>query len=81
MILMDYEMPILNGIEATKIIRQYLKDTAPNLPQPYICCLTSYNDKKLKNEALKANMNSFAVKPIFKSGIQQLLIQAKVISC
>ena len=81
LILMDYDMPVLNGIEATKIIRQYMKDTAPNLPQPFICCITSYNDANLKNEAIKARMNSFAVKPIFKSCIQKLLIQAKVISC
>ena len=69
LILMDYNMPVLNGIQATKIIRQYLNDNAPNLPQPYICCLTSYNDKKLKNKALKAKMNSFAVKPIFKRSL------------
>jgi len=51
---MDYDMPILNGIEATKIIRKYLRDAAPHLPQRYICCITSYNDKKLKNQGLKA---------------------------
>ena len=54
LILMDYNMPVLNGIEATKIIRQLLKDYAPNLPQPHICCLTSYDDENLKKKALKA---------------------------
>jgi CheY-like chemotaxis protein len=51
-----------------------LKETAPNLQHPFICCLTSYDEEELKKEALSAGMNSFAIKPIFKSGIQQLLI-------
>ena len=70
---MDYTMPIYNGIEATKIIRKFLKQNAPDLPQPYICCLTSYDDEALKKKAIRAGMNAFAIKPIFKKGIQQLL--------
>lgn len=45
LILMDYKMPICNGIEATGLIRDYLKTQAPNLKQPLIICTTSFSGK------------------------------------
>jgi len=69
LILMDYNMPVFNGIQATKIIRKFLKRFAPHLPKPHICCLTSYVDETLKQEMSDAKMDSFVLKPIFKKGI------------
>ena len=79
LILMDYKMPVYNGIQATLKIRTFLKETAPSLPKPYICCLTSYDEEELKKEALEAGMDAYTIKPIFKNGIQQLLMQAKLL--
>ena len=41
LILMDYKMPVINGIQATKMIRKFLMESAPQLPSPHICCLTT----------------------------------------
>ena len=69
LILMDLEMPVFNGVQATKIIRKFLRKFAPHLQQPHICCLTTYMDDSLKKEISDARMDSFALKPIFKKGI------------
>ena len=41
---MDYEMPICSGPKSTEAIRKYLREEAPGLAQPYICCLTSFKE-------------------------------------
>lgn len=48
MILIDYTMPVMNGIEATKVIRKFFKEETEGVQESYICLLTSYNDEKLK---------------------------------
>ena len=45
LIMMDYSMPVCNGGEATKQIRLLLFNSDTNLPQPFICCLTSYAER------------------------------------
>ena len=69
LILMDFAMPVCGGAEATKSIRNFLKDFAPELKQPFVCCLTSYNAYNFKVEAFNVGMDAFLTKPIFKSGI------------
>ena len=68
-------MPICNGPKSTEGIREYLKEVAPGLAQPYICCFTSVNNEENRSAAIKAGMNNYLIKPIFKAGIQQLLVQ------
>lgn len=66
-------MPVINGAEATRRIRSFLKNQEPKVKQPFICCLTSYNVQNFKVEAKRAEMDAFLVKPIFKTGVKKLL--------
>lgn len=56
-VLMDVRMPILNGVEATKLI----KDKWPNIK---IIILTTFNDDELIFEALKNGASSYMLKDI-----------------
>ena len=73
-------MPIMNGVDATKSIRKFFKDETEGVQESYICLLTSYNDERLKQEALKAGTDSFACKPIFLKEILKLLRAAGIVS-
>ena len=70
-------MPICKGTESTKQILKFLSEQATTVSKPYICCLTSYGGKIMKEEAKEAGMNIVLSKPIFKSGIVQLLSRAR----
>jgi len=58
-ILMDLKMPVMNGIEATKIIRQ----SNPTIP---IIAQTAYTTNEDRKLALEAGCNDFITKPINK---------------
>ena len=76
---MDYAMPIMNGGETTCKIRDMLFNVAPDLPQPYFCCMTSYVERNYQVQAFRAGMNGFLTKPIFKSGLRNLLLKTRLI--
>ncbi len=78
LIMMDYSMPVLNGAQTTLLIRQILTNQAPDLPQPFVCCLTSYAERNYRYEAFKAGMDGFLNKPVFKTGLKRLLTKAQV---
>ncbi|MBF0385007.1 MAG: response regulator [Candidatus Omnitrophica bacterium] len=56
--LMDMQMPVMDGIKATKIIRQELGKDIP------IVALTAAAMKEDQKEALEAGMNDYVTKPI-----------------
>jgi len=56
-ILMDLDMPIMDGVSATGIIRK-------ECPGVKVIALTSFTDKKLVNNAIKAGASSYIVKNI-----------------
>lgn len=62
LVLMDIQMPEMNGFEATREIRKFL----PDLP---IIALTAYAFEEDKIRVLDAGCNDFIAKPIDKEGL------------
>lgn len=57
LILMDFRMPVMNGFEATKVIRSF----DPEIP---IIALTAYAQEEEKELILHAGCNAFLSKPV-----------------
>ena len=76
LILMDLSMPICTGSEATVAITSFLKDKDYQ-ERPYICCLSSHHDKKSLKQAKDAGMDDFVTKPIFSTGLRDLLSKVR----
>jgi PAS domain S-box-containing protein len=62
-ILMDVQMPVMNGYEATKIIRQLEFEKGIHIP---IIALTAYAMKSDKDICLEAGMDDYISKPFKK---------------
>ncbi len=62
LILMDVDMPVLDGIEATRYIRLF------NSYIPIIA-ITAYTDDSIRREVESAGMNSFIAKPCSRNDI------------
>lgn len=65
-VLMDINMPIMDGYEATKIIRKF----RPNLP---IIAQTAYSSAEDKDKAFAAGCNDFISKPINKEELKTII--------
>ena len=57
---MDWDMPVLNGIEVLRIVRSPGVFPRPNLP---VIMLTTRAKRSYVNEALRAGANEFLLKP------------------
>ncbi|RLA00990.1 MAG: hypothetical protein DRQ47_08695, partial [Gammaproteobacteria bacterium] len=66
-ILMDLEMPVLGGIEATKEIRSKRLSMSP------IIALTAHDDPETRKLCIKSRMNGFLLKPLDLNAIIQEL--------
>ena len=62
-ILMDIQMPIMDGLEATSIIREIEKGTGKHTP---IIGITAYSVKADKDKCLAAGMDDYLAKPFIK---------------
>ncbi|WP_165929436.1 PAS domain S-box protein [Flavobacterium rhamnosiphilum] len=67
-IFMDIQMPIMNGYEATQLIRT-LK-SGQNVP---IIAITAGTEKEEKEKCLTAGMNDYISKPIVKGIIEEII--------
>lgn len=65
-ILMDIEMPELDGIQATRNIREFNK----KIP---IIAITAYVNDKNKTDCTKAGMNAFLAKPVSHDIIKNVI--------
>ena len=73
LVLMDGEMPVMNGIEATKKIRQWETETQEeSLP---ILALTALEDEKTRENFLAAGMNEVLTKPIKPEELDRIVRQ------
>jgi CheY-like chemotaxis protein len=67
LILMDIEMPIMNGLEAARCLRQ--NDCTRGVP---IIAVTSHN-KERRQEAIEAGCNDFLEKPLMPAMLRDAL--------
>ncbi len=67
-ILMDLQLPGLDGLEATRRIRQH-----PELRDTVIVAVTAHNDQDHRSRALDAGCNAFVTKPIDFDWLTDLL--------
>lgn len=61
MLLMDIQMPVMDGCEAAKLIRKLDRDDAVSVP---IIALTGNAGNSDVEQAMQAGMNSYMVKPV-----------------
>lgn len=62
LVLMDIKMPVLNGLEATRIIKEIRKD----IP---VIAITAYAMSEDRDMCLSAGCNEFITKPIDRSNL------------
>ena len=74
-VLMDMQMPVMDGLEATRIIRKTF------LKQPVIIAMTANAMAEDKEACIQAGMDEYMSKPISLSDLMQLLEKLSSIKC
>jgi len=74
-ILMDMSMPVMDGVSATRAIRQYEQEY--NIPRCYIMALTGLASASAKLEAWNAGIDHFMTKPVNFKALRMSLLKAK----
>ena len=67
-ILMDMSMPEVNGLDATRAIRNF------DISQPYIAALTANVDDASRKACIDAGMDTFLSKPLSRQELLNLLV-------
>jgi CheY-like chemotaxis protein len=71
-ILMDIGMPVMNGIQCTKAIREH--ERKHDLRPTYIVACTAWGDGQTQREAKEAGMDAFLPKPLKFAHLKELLV-------
>ena len=69
-VLMDINMPVMNGLDAAKAIRALDRPDANSVP---MIAMTADENEQDVNNALDAGMNGFTVKPVQPQALFDLL--------
>jgi PAS domain S-box-containing protein len=77
LVFMDIQMPVMDGITATKYIRQYEKEE--NIKNTVIVALTAYAQEEDERRFMEVGCNMHLPKPIKKSTILLALKHAKIL--
>jgi CheY-like chemotaxis protein len=70
LILMDIQMPVMNGYETSKSIRKYEKENGGRIP---IIALTAYAMQSDKDKCIDAGMDDYMSKPVIKNELFEML--------
>lgn len=76
--LLDYAMPVLNGLEVLRLVRNAKDSPNRNLP---IIMVTGHATRHVAQEAMAAGANAFLVKPLTARALAQkisLIFEARV---
>lgn len=73
LVLMDCEMPVMDGFDASRAIRQIERDA--DLPSCPIVALTAHVLAEQRQAMQDAGMNHFVGKPVRKKALQALLVE------
>ena len=72
LVVMDWKMPGMDGIETSKLIKNH-----PTLnPKPVIIMVTAYGREQVMNQAQKAGLDGFLIKPVSQSIMFDSIMQA-----
>ncbi|KAI0848816.1 hypothetical protein F5Y00DRAFT_81902 [Daldinia vernicosa] len=78
-VLMDLQMPVMDGLEATRQIREFEQERAgePTAASPpsTIIAITGVGNEATRQEAMDAGMSQFLTKPVKFKALQQLLLE------
>ncbi len=69
LIFMDIQMPVMDGMEATRIIRE----TIPEDTRPKIIAVTANAFESDREEYLSAGMDDYISKPIKRDQLQKII--------
>lgn len=73
LVLMDIQMPIMDGLTATRLIREYEREKGMN--ETTIIALTAYSFKEDLDKTLDAGCSGYLTKPVKKSKIKEVVSQ------
>ncbi|KAI0121972.1 hypothetical protein F4814DRAFT_407100 [Daldinia grandis] len=77
-VLMDLQMPVMDGLEATRQIREFEQERAgesTTAPLSTIIAITGVGNEATRQEAMDAGMSQFLTKPVKFKALQQLLLE------
>jgi CheY-like chemotaxis protein len=72
-VLMDLQMPVMDGYEATSAIRRML----PAGSQPWIIALTAHALEAERQRCMEVGMNDFLTKPLRKELLEHALLRSR----
>lgn len=75
LVLMDMQMPVVDGLQATEMIRTYEKEQMKEVPA-YIVALTANAMSEDKQRCLASGMNNFLSKPFSENELRKVFIEA-----
>ena len=73
LILMDCNMPFMDGYESTDKIRSFLYEQ--NIPQPIILAVTGHTETKYVDKAINCGMNKVLSKPIPTDILKKIVVE------
>lgn len=73
LVLMDIQMPVMDGFDATRLIRQ--REVAEGRPHLPIIALTAAAFEDVRQQCLDAGMDDFLTKPVVLKSLRSVLMQ------